>query len=181
MNLPNKLTLSRILLIPIFLFFILCDSLPVDIQTRRYIAVTIFIVASITDGIDGYIARKYKMVTNFGKFMDPLADKLLVSAAMISMVHLGDIPTWIVIVIISREFIITGFRTIAIEQNIVIAAGFWGKIKTVFQMAMIIVVLTNIDHVFFKFVGEALIYLSLIFTIVSAVDYLVKNKSVLKN
>lgn len=178
MNLPNKLTLFRVLLIPVFLVVLLTEIIP-DISLRRYIAVLIFIVASATDAFDGHIARSRNLVTNFGKFMDPLADKLLVSAALIAMIDLGDLPSWVVIIIISREFIITGFRLLAVEQNIVIAAGFWGKIKTVSQMIMIILVLLNINNPIVKYIEIALISLAVIFTIISAIDYIVKNINVL--
>ncbi|MEA5085352.1 MAG: CDP-diacylglycerol--glycerol-3-phosphate 3-phosphatidyltransferase [Lachnospiraceae bacterium] len=174
MNLPNKLTMARVIMIPVFLVVLLSGVITEPMN--RYIAVIIFIVASFTDYLDGHIARKYNLVTNFGKFMDPLADKLLVAAAIISMVELGDIAAWIVIVIISREFIITGFRLIAVEANVVIAASWWGKTKTVSQMAMIIVVLSGFGGI----LGQILIYASTILTIISGVDYIVKNKSVLK-
>lgn len=174
MNLPNKLTMARVIMIPVFLVVLLSGV--ISEPMNRYIAVIIFMVASFTDYLDGHIARKYNLVTNFGKFMDPLADKLLVAAAIISMVELGDIAAWIVIVIISREFIITGFRLIAVEANVVIAASWWGKTKTVSQMAMIIVVLSGIGGI----LGQILIYASAILTIISGVDYIVKNISVLK-
>lgn len=184
MNLPNKLTMFRIVLIPVFLVVLLCPAIPLDSQVRRYIAVAIFAIASLTDALDGYIARKYNLITNFGKFMDPLADKLLVCSAMIAMIGLKDanviLPSWVVIIIIAREFMITGFRTLAVEQNIVIAAGFWGKIKTITQMIMIIVLLLNFGGVVFQYIGYGLVGLSVLFTVVSAVDYMVKNKSVLK-
>lgn len=178
MNLPNKLTLLRVILIPVFLVALLSGV--VGHPFNRYIAVVIFIAASITDFLDGYIARKYNMVSNFGKFMDPLADKLLVTAALISMVQLGDIAAWIVIVILSREFIITGFRTIAVERGIVIAASMWGKSKTTCQMIMIIVVLSGIFTGMLGFINTVLIYVSVILTIISGVDYIVKNVDVLK-
>ncbi|MCI5598393.1 MAG: CDP-diacylglycerol--glycerol-3-phosphate 3-phosphatidyltransferase [Ruminococcus sp.] len=178
MNLPNKLTVSREIMIPIFVIVLLFNIVPAPIN--RYIAVIIFMAASFTDYLDGHLARKYNLVTNFGKFMDPLADKLLVSAALISMVSLGDIPAWIVIIIISREFIITGFRLIAVENGIVIAASWWGKIKTVSQMIMIIVVLSGIGGVAGHALGRILIYVAAFFTVVSGVDYIIKNIDVLK-
>ena len=141
MNLPNKLTIFRVILIPFFVLFLLLEP---DNQTFRLIADLIFIVASLTDMLDGKIARKYHLVTNFGKFMDPLADKLLVCAAMVCLVATGQLAAWIVIIIISREFIISGFRLIASDNGIVIAASMWGKFKTVFQMLMIIVLIANI-------------------------------------
>lgn len=175
MNLPNKLTMFRVVLIPVFIV-VLMSGLIAE-PASRYIAVVIFCVASFTDYLDGHIARKYNLVTNFGKFMDPLADKLLVSAAMICMIELGMLPAWVVIIIISREFIITGFRLIAAEGGLVIAASWWGKIKTVTQMAMIILMLLGVN----KVVGTILVVLATIFTVVSGVDYIVKNISVLKN
>lgn len=174
MNLPNKLTMARVIMIPVFLVVLLGSFVPQPLN--RYVAVILFMVASFTDYLDGHLARKYNLVTNFGKFMDPLADKLLVAAALISMVELGDIAAWIVIVIISREFIITGFRLIALEANIVIAASWWGKIKTVSQMAMIIVVLSGMGGL----LGQILIYAAAILTIISGMDYIIKNINVLK-
>ena len=144
---------------------------------NRYVGVVIFCVASFTDYLDGHIARKYNLVTNFGKFMDPLADKLLVSSALICMIELGFLPAWIVIIIISREFIITGFRLIAAEGGLVIAASWWGKIKTVTQMLMIILVLLGVGGI----IGNILIILATVFTVISGVDYIVKNIGVLKN
>lgn len=177
MNLPNKLTIFRVILIPFFVVFLLLDP---SNQTYRYIADAIFIIASLTDMLDGKIARKYNLVTNFGKFMDPLADKLLVSAAMICLIATGQLAAWIVIVIISREFIISGFRLIASDNGIVIAASYWGKFKTVFQMLMIIVLIANIQIPFFTVLGTILIYVAPVLTIVSLIDYIVKNKDVLK-
>ena len=177
MNLPNKLTMLRIIMIPFFLLFLLSEIG----QSTRYVAAAIFVIASITDTLDGHIARKYNLVTNFGKFMDPLADKLLVCSAMIALIGMDDavvaLPSVVVIIIIAREFVITGFRTLAVEQNIVIAAGFWGKLKTICQMIMIIVL--YFDNGFFTVLSYILIYLSLALAIISAVDYIVKNKQVL--
>ncbi len=184
MNLPNKLTIFRVILIPFFVFFLLTDVLG---ATGDYLALVIFIVASLTDMLDGKIARKYNLVTNFGKFMDPLADKLLVCSAMICLVDLKLLPSWIVIIIIAREFIISGFRLIAAEHQIVIAASMWGKFKTTFQMSMIILLILNMNFdVYVAGVGIihvlALIatYVALVLTIVSLIDYLCKNKAVLK-
>ena len=184
MNLPNKLTIFRVILIPFFVFFLLTDVLGAN---GDYLALVIFIVASLTDMLDGKIARKYNLVTNFGKFMDPLADKLLVCSAMICLVDLKLLPTWIVIIIIAREFIISGFRLIAAEHQIVIAASMWGKFKTTFQMAMIILLILSMNaDVYVAGVGIihvlALIatYVALVLTIVSLLDYLYKNKAVLK-
>lgn len=178
MNLPNKLTIFRVIMIPVFLVVLLSGL--VAPNWNRYFALIIFIAASLTDALDGHIARKYNMVTTFGKFMDPLADKLLVAAAMIAMVGLGDLPSWVVIIIISREFIITGFRLIAVEKGIVIAAGIWGKIKTVTQMIMIIYLLLGLTGFIFQAIGTFLIGAATIFTIISGVDYIVKNIDVLK-
>lgn len=178
MNLPNKLTVVRVLMIPFFVWFML-PSLGGEMAASKWIALVIFCIASLTDLLDGKIARKYNLVTNFGKFMDPLADKLLVGAAMICLVEMGRLPAWIVIVIISREFIISGFRLIASDNGIVIAASYWGKFKTVFQMAMIIVLIAAFEGSVFAVVEQILIWVSLILTIVSLVDYIRKNKEVL--
>lgn len=176
MNLPNKLTVLRIIAIPIFVVFMLVDTIPF----HNYIAVGIFILASLTDMLDGKIARKYNLVTNFGKFMDPLADKLLVSAALICLTP-AKIPAWIVIIIISRELFISGFRTLAADQGIVLAAGWWGKFKTAFQMVMIVVLIADIPYAIFDTVGWILIWISLALTIISMIDYVAKNINVLKN
>jgi len=178
MNLPNKLTVLRVCLIPVFLFFLLAN--PMGEPISRYIALGIFIIASSTDALDGYIARKYNLITNFGKFMDPLADKLLVCSAMIAMIEMGDIPSLAVIVIIAREFIITGFRLVASDEGIVIAASMWGKIKTITQMIMVIYLLLGFKGDLALSIGNILIMASVFFTVLSAVDYIYKNKAVLK-
>ena len=147
---------------------------------RDSIAAAIFIVASLTDLLDGKIARKYNLVTNFGKFMDPLADKLLVCSAMICLIQTGQLAAWIVVIIIAREFIISGFRLIASDNGVVIAASYWGKFKTTFQMLMVIVLILNIQMPFFQILGVILTYVALILTVVSLIDYIVKNKDVLK-
>ena len=165
------------ILIPFFVFFMLAPYFP---DNGKYIAVAIFIIASLTDMLDGKIARKYNLVTNFGKFMDPLADKLLVCSAMICLVATGQLASWIVIIIISREFIISGFRLIAADNGIVIAASYWGKFKTVFQMFMIIVLILDIQNAGFQVLGVILTYVALILTVVSLIDYIAKNKQVLK-
>lgn len=177
MNLPNKLTMFRVILIPFFVFFLLAPFFP---GYGNYVAVAVFIVASLTDLLDGYIARRCHMVTNFGKFMDPLADKLLVCSALICLVELKKLAAWIVIIIIAREFIISGFRLIAAEQQIVIAASYWGKFKTTFQMLMIIVLILDVDRPFFDILGTALTYIALILTVISLCDYIYHNKDVLK-
>lgn len=177
MNLPNQLTMFRVILIPFFVFFLLY---PGFYGYGNYVATAIFIVASLTDLADGKIARKYNLVTNFGKFMDPLADKLLVCAAMICLIETGQLASWIVIIIISREFIISGFRLVASDNGIVIAASYWGKFKTTFQMLMIIVLTLRIDHPFFDMLGVALTYIALLLTVVSLADYIWRNQGVLK-
>ena len=177
MNLPNKLTIFRVILIPFFVVFMLAPICP---GYANYIAVAIFIVASLTDLLDGKIARKYNLVTDFGKFMDPLADKLLVCAAMICLNETGQLAAWIVIVIISREFIISGFRLVAADNGVVIAASYWGKFKTTFQMLMVIVLILNFDNRYFQILGTVLTYIALVLTVVSLIDYLWKNRAVLK-
>ncbi len=175
MNLPNKLTTLRVLMIPFFVIFMLTN---LGGAYANYIAVAIFIVASLTDLLDGKIARKYHLVTNFGKFMDPLADKLLVCSALICLVEMERLAAWMVIVIISREFIISGFRLIASDNGVVIAASYWGKFKTTFQMVMIVLLILNLGGVF-SVITEVVTWVALILTVVSLVDYLVKNKGIL--
>lgn len=177
MNLPNKLTVCRVALIPFFVVFLLYPDLT---KYSNYIAAAIFIIASLTDYADGKIARKYNLVTNFGKFMDPLADKLLVCAAMICLVEMGKLAAWIVIVIMSREFIISGFRLVASDNGIVIAASYWGKFNTTFQMLMIIVLILDIPSDAFRLLGEGLTYIALALTVISLVDYIFKNRETLK-
>lgn len=178
MNLPNKLTIFRVVLIPFFLVFLYTDFWG---RGNLYIAAAIFIIASLTDLIDGKIARKYNLVTNFGKFMDPLADKLLVCSALICLIQLESIPAWVVIIIIAREFIISGFRLIASDNGVVIAASYWGKFKTAFQMLTVIVLILNIPNKVFIILGTVLIYVSLALTVISLIDYIAKNKDVLKD
>ena len=176
MNLPNKITILRICMIPFFLFFMLSPSIPYS----KYIAAVIFIVAALSDAVDGHIARKYSLITNFGKFMDPLADKLLVCSALICFVELKRVPAWIIIIIISREFIISGFRLVASDNGVVIAASYWGKFKTTAQMIMSVLLIVNFDGIIFNTIENIFIYLALILTIVSLIDYLWKNRKVLK-
>lgn len=198
MNLPNKLTVLRMIMVPFFVGFILISP---RIQWFKWIALAIFIIASLTDMLDGKIARKYNLITNFGKFMDPLADKLLVCSALICLTDLNVIPSWITIVIIAREFIISGFRLIAAEKGVVIAAGKSGKWKTAITMIMICFMLCVVNEqgfvaykvvnasmdVFYPIywviygIGYILMIAALILTIVSLVDYLVKNKDVMKD
>ena len=175
MNLPNKLTILRIIMIPFFVLFMLLDG-GVS-QTYRYIAAVIFIVASFTDLLDGKIARKYNLVTNFGKFMDPLADKLLVCSGLICFVGLGQLPAWFVIIIISREFIISGFRLVASDNGVVIAASYWGKIKTVSQMIMSVLLIVNIPAL--SILTTIFSVIALVLTVVSLIDYIAKNYRVL--
>ncbi|MCI7181847.1 MAG: CDP-diacylglycerol--glycerol-3-phosphate 3-phosphatidyltransferase [Schaedlerella sp.] len=175
MNLPNKLTVLRMIMVPFFVFFMLTD---VGGAAGKWIALALFCIASLTDMLDGKIARKYHLVTNFGKFMDPLADKLLVCSAMICLVDLDKLASWIVIIIIAREFIISGFRLVASDNGIVIAASYWGKFKTVFQMAMVIVLIADLGGIF-NVIGTVLTWIALILTVVSLVDYVVKNRQVL--
>ncbi|KAE9637096.1 CDP-diacylglycerol--glycerol-3-phosphate 3-phosphatidyltransferase [Defluviitalea raffinosedens] len=177
MNLANKLTFLRIILIPVFLIVLLTEWIP-DPQ-KRIFAVIIFALASLTDMLDGYIARSRNLITNLGKFLDPLADKLLVTSALVSLVELGDLPAWVVIIILSRELAITGFRTVAVSEGIVIAASWWGKIKTISQMFMTMVFLLNISLPIFDVFETVLMWMAVIFTIISGVDYIVKNKRVL--
>lgn len=180
MNLANKLTLIRIFMVPIFMMFLLHQ-----IQYGQHIATFIFILAAITDSLDGYIARKRNQITNFGKFMDPLADKLLVSAALISLVSMGKISPWFVVIIISREYTISVLRAVAASEGIVIAASVWGKFKTIFQIIAIIFLLMEgilIQYIDFLPISivDFSVYLAVIFTIISGVDYLRLNKDILK-
>ncbi len=147
-------------------------------EANRYISLAIFVIASVTDWFDGYLARKHHLVTNFGKFMDPLADKLLVCSAMICLIELERLPAWIVIIIIAREFIISGFRLIAAENGIVIAANYWGKFKTVSQMIMIILLLLHFGGVF-AVLEQIFIWMSLALTVISLMTYIWQNRSVL--
>ena len=175
MNLPNKLTTLRVIMIPFFVFFLLWQI--GEIYTFRMIALALFIIASLTDLLDGKIARKYNLVTNFGKFMDPLADKLLVCSALICLIELNALPAWMVIIIISREFIISGFRLIASDNGVVIAASYWGKFKTTFQMVSVVLLILDIPAL--AFVTTICVWIALLLTIVSLVDYIYKNHKIL--
>ncbi len=175
MNLPNKLTMFRVILIPFFVVFLLVDITPVD----KWIALAVFIIASLTDMLDGKIARKYNLVTNFGKFMDPLADKLLVCSALVCLVAVDRIPAWMVIVIIAREFIISGFRLVASDNGVVIAASYWGKFKTTFQIIMICLMIADLAAL--QLLTAIVTWVAVILTVVSLADYLVKNKEVMKD
>ena len=175
MNLPNKLTILRVILIPFFVVFMLFD---ITGAADKWIALVIFCVASLTDMLDGKIARKSNLVTNFGKFMDPLADKLLVCTALICLTSMNRLNVIVVLVIIAREFIISGFRLVASDNGIVIAASYWGKFKTVSQMALIIVLIMDLGGVW-NVVGTVLTWVALLLTVVSLIDYIAKNKQVL--
>lgn len=186
MNLPNKLTIFRIILIVPFVLLLLGKDCGWGwykavfggiLEYVDYISLAIFIIASLTDLIDGKIARKYNMVTNFGKFMDPLADKLLVCSALIALVEMGRIPSWIVIVIIGREFIISGFRLVAADNGIVIAASYWGKFKTTFQMVMVCLMIADIPEL--QILTDIVMWAALALTVISLIDYLWKNKGVM--
>ena len=175
MNTPNKLTLFRVVMIPFFVVFMLA---PIGGAAAKWIALAIFIIASLTDALDGYLARRDNLITDFGKFMDPLADKLLVCSALICLVELDKIPCWVVIIIIAREFIISGSRLIAADNGVVIAASYWGKFKTVSQMVMIILLIADLGGVFYT-IGQIFIYLSMALTVISLIDYLIKNRNVI--
>ena len=175
MNLPNKITIFRILMVPVFVILMLVDSIPYN----NMIAATVFIIASLSDFFDGYIARKNNLVTNFGKFMDPIADKLLVCSALICFVELRLIPAWIVIIIIAREFIISGFRLIASDNGVVIAASLFAKLKTNVQIVMSVILMVNLDYFFINVLEQISIFLALLLTVISLVEYVAKNINVL--
>lgn len=185
MNLPNKLTIFRVILIVPFVIVLLGGDagwFGDDLLIPEIAALTIFIIASLTDMVDGKIARKYNLITNFGKFMDPLADKLLVSSALIALVAMERIPAWVVIIIISREFIISGFRLVAADNQVVIAASYWGKFKTTFQMVMVCMMIVDLSDLWpwFGIATDVVMWIALVLTVVSLVDYLVKNRAVMK-
>lgn len=177
MNLANKITIARILTVPVFIIFLLSD-----LPYSNYLAAIIFVIAASTDSMDGYIARKKNQVTNLGKFMDPLADKLLITSALVGLVEMGRIPSIAAIIIISREFIITGFRTVAASEGLVIAASWWGKLKTVIQIVAIVAIL--LGNYPFSLIGFAfdriVLYVAVIITILSGVDYIYKNRNLFK-
>lgn len=175
MNLPNKITIARVLMIPVYLIFMLIPQIPYG----RYIAAGVFIAAALTDALDGYLARKNNLITNFGKFMDPLADKLLVSSALICFVELKLLPAWIVIIIVAREFIISGFRLVASDNGVVLAASWWGKIKTNVQIVMSVMLIINLGNTVINILEQAAIYLAVALTIISLVDYMIRNRKVL--
>ena len=167
MNLPNKLTVVRMVLVPFFVASLLLSG---SNESLKWVALVLFVVASLTDFLDGYIARKYNLITNFGKFMDPLADKILTISGMICLIELGRIPSWIVVIIVAREFIISGFRLIAAENGVVIAANYWGKFKTTFQMIMIILMIVNIPQL--QILTNLTMWIALALTIISLVTYI---------
>ncbi len=173
MNIANKLTVFRVILVPFFVVFMLTDFWAFN----RWIAFGIFVIATITDKLDGTIARKCNMITAFGKFMDPIADKLLVCSALICLTASGEVPAWVTILIIGREFAISGIRLVAADNDVAIAATWWGKSKTIAQMAMIIIILMKVPA--FYILGQIVMYVSVVLTIVSLVDYILKNKKVL--
>ena len=175
-NIPNYLTILRVIMIPFFVFFMVTDYAG---DASKWISVALFIIASLTDFLDGHLERKHNIVSNFGKFMDPLADKMLVSSAMICLTEQGRLAAWIVIIIISREFIISGFRLIAADNGVVIAASYWGKFKTNFQMFMIIMLIINLGTPVAVMIENVLIVIATALTIISLIDYLAKNKQVL--
>lgn len=175
MNLPNKLTLLRVLLVPFFVASLLWGQ--GQNQMLRVVALIIFIVASLTDMLDGQIARRYHLVTNFGKFMDPLADKLLVCSALICFVELRQISAIVVIIIIAREFVISGFRLVAADAGVVIAASWWGKLKTVSQMIAVILMIIHLQPLIF--ITRAMVIVMTALTVISLIDYLAKNHGVL--
>ncbi|QZY56809.1 CDP-diacylglycerol--glycerol-3-phosphate 3-phosphatidyltransferase [Crassaminicella profunda] len=178
MNLANKLTIARIFLVPVFMI-VLLNKIPYGM----YIAAGIFTIAAITDTLDGYIARSRNQVTKFGKFVDPLADKLLVTAALVCLVQMGKLPAWIVVVIISREYTISILRAVAASEGIVIAASWWGKLKTITQIIAIVAILLN--NYPFSLIGfpfsTIMLWVAVILTIVSGVDYLYLNRQVIKH
>ncbi|MBO5486171.1 MAG: CDP-diacylglycerol--glycerol-3-phosphate 3-phosphatidyltransferase [Eubacterium sp.] len=179
MNVPNRLTILRVIMIPLFVVAMLWESLPYS----DYIALALFVGACVTDFFDGYLARKYNQITTFGKFMDPLADKLLVCAALICFLAdpNSEMPVWAVIIIISREFIISGFRLVAAEKGVTIAASYWGKVKTVVQMIMSILLIIDFSHPVFFVINKIFIYAAVILTVISLVDYIYKNREIMKD
>ena len=175
MNLPNKLTVLRVILVPFFVAFLLLSK---SSESLKWIALVLFIAASLTDLLDGKIARKYNLVTTFGKFMDPLADKVLTISGMICLIELGRIPSWIVVIIVAREFIISGFRLIATEHGIVIAGNYWGKFKTTFQMITIILMIVNLPAL--SMVTNIVMWIALALTIISLITYIQQNMDVVR-
>lgn len=179
MNIPNRLTILRTILIPVFVIIYFCDAIPYN----YVIALSIYIIACITDFLDGAIARRNNLITNFGKFLDPLADKLLVNTALICFVATpgNPIPLWVVLVIIARDFIINGVRLVASDNGVVIAADYWGKVKTALQMVMVSFLIINLDYKIINIIEYILIYAAAALTIISLIDCIIKNVDVLKS
>lgn len=179
MNTANKITLLRVVLVPLFMALFLCES-----ALCRILALAVFIIASITDAVDGYIARNYNQITNFGKFVDPLADKMLTTAAFVILVSYGRMSVWALMIVLAREFMVSGIRSMAAADGKVIAASMWGKLKTVSQMvaiiAAIILLLPYFPETAAKIITDILVWLSVVFTVISGADYLMQNRSVLK-
>jgi len=183
-NVPNVLTTMRVIMIIPFVIVLLGGNagwFGEDLLVPELVALGIFAVACITDLLDGKIARKYNLVTNFGKFMDPLADKILVSAGLICMVAMERIPAWVVIVILAREFIISGFRLVASDAGIVIAASYWGKFKTTFQMILVVMAIIDLSAwvPYYNIAVQVIMYIALALTVISLIDYIVKNRKVI--
>ena len=177
MNIANRLTILRVILIPFFVVFYMTGLIPSP--WNRWVSLVIFAFASYTDHLDGHLARSRGLVTDFGKFMDPLADKLLVISALICFVEKQEIAAWIVIIIVAREFIISGFRLVAAGKGVVIAAAMLGKIKTVIQMIMVMLIILGLDYTWYQVLIQISIYLSMAFSIASVVEYIYKNREVL--
>lgn len=175
MNTANKITLIRIAMVPLF---IVLYKIPGALC--HWLAAATFVIAAITDGVDGYVARHYNQVTNFGKFIDPLADKLLVTAALICFVADGSVPDWVTVIILAREFMVTSLRTVAVTQNVVIAASIWGKLKTVVQIILVVAVLVLPAHPVLDALKTVLVYAAMIITVLSGVDYMWKNRTCIK-
>jgi len=175
MNLPNKITIFRVFMIPLFVVLMMLQRIP----GNEFYALAVYAIACISDAVDGHIARKYNLITDFGKFMDPVADKLLVCSALICFVEQGLMPAWVALIIIARELVIDGFRLVAASKGIVIAASIWGKAKTVVQMIACFVLILNVDLLLFNILEQVLIYASLVLTVISLVDYIYKNRTVL--
>ncbi|MCL2351219.1 MAG: CDP-diacylglycerol--glycerol-3-phosphate 3-phosphatidyltransferase [Firmicutes bacterium] len=172
MNVPNRLTMLRVLMIPVFLVLYLAGPFNGDLSRR--LALAVFLLASFTDFLDGYIARRYNLVTNFGKLMDPLADKILVASALIAMVGRADLAAWAAVVIVAREFVVTGFRTLAAERGVILAASKTAKYKTACQMVMISYILLRPPWP--AFIADILVWLTIALTAASAAEYLWKNR-----
>ncbi len=177
MNTPNKLTVIRMILVPVFMVLMMFEN-----KACQYCGLTVFIIASVTDWLDGYIARKHNLITTFGKFMDPLADKMLTTAALLILLEKGIISSWVLLIVLGREFLVAGIRLAAVGEGNVIAASMWGKAKTVAQMVAIIVsiILINVPFAYSNTIINILIWISTILTLVSGFDYLIKNKEFIK-